>query len=153
MDLILWRHADTRELHEGQDDAARQLTSKGERQAKRMAAWLNQQLPQSTRILVSPTQRTLQTAKALDRKFKVVPGLAPDQTVDALLTAARWPDAADPVLVVGHQYTLGLTAAYLMAGATQPWVVRKGAVWWLRMRKREQGDEVMLLASMSPELV
>jgi phosphohistidine phosphatase len=40
-----------------------------------------------------------------------------------------------------------------MAGATQPWVVRKGAVWWLRMRKREQGDEVMLLASMSPELV
>jgi phosphohistidine phosphatase len=103
--------------------------------------------------LVSPTQRTLQTAKALDRKFKVVPGLAPDQTVDALLTAARWPDAADPVLVVGHQYTLGLTAAYLMAGATQPWVVRKGAVWWLRMRQREQGDEVMLLASMSPELV
>lgn len=153
MDLILWRHADSRELREDQTDADRPLTSKGERQARRMADWLNQQIPQGTRVLVSPTLRTQQTAQALERKFKLVPGLAPDQTVDALLTAARWPDAPDPVLVVGHQFTLGLTAAYLLAGATQPWVVRKGAVWWLRSRKRETGDEVVLHAALSPELI
>ena len=27
---------------------------------------------------------------------------------------SRWPDAREPVLVVGHQFTLGLTAAYLL---------------------------------------
>ncbi len=153
MDLILWRHADTRELRDGQTDAERALTTKGERQARKMADWLNQQLPQGTRVLVSPTLRTQQTAQALERKFKLVPSLAPDQTVDALLAAARWPDAPDPVLVVGHQYTLGLTAAYLLGGATQPWAVRKGAIWWIRMRKRESGDEVVLHAALSPELI
>ena len=153
MDLILWRHADTRELRDGQTDAERALTTKGERQARKMADWLNQPLPQGTRVLVSPTLRTQQTAQALERKFKLVPSLAPDQTVDALLAAARWPDAPDPVLVVGHQYTLGLTAAYLLGGATQPWAVRKGAIWWIRMRKRESGDEVVLHAALSPELI
>jgi len=153
MDLILWRHADARDLRDGQTDAERPLSTKGERQARRMGDWLNQKLPQGTRVLVSPTLRTQQTAQALERKFKLVPGLAPDQTVDALLTAARWPDAPDPVLVVGHQFTLGLTAAYLLGGATQPWVVRKGAIWWLRMRKRESGDEVVLHAALSAELV
>jgi phosphohistidine phosphatase len=29
--------------------------------------------------------------------------------------------------------------------------VRKGAVWWLRRREREGGDEVVLVAVRSPE--
>ncbi|WP_088285895.1 phosphohistidine phosphatase SixA [Ideonella sp. A 288] len=151
MDLILWRHADARDARPDEADADRPLTSKGERQARRMAQWLNHHLPDTTRVLVSPTLRTRQTADALERKFKLVPGLAPDQTVDALLSAARWPDAREPVLVVGHQFTLGLTAAYLMAGATQPWVVRKGAIWWLRRRERESGDEVVLHTVLSAD--
>lgn len=153
MDLILWRHADARDARPDEADADRPLTSKGERQARRMAQWLNHHLPDTTRVLVSPTLRTRQTADALERKVKLVPGLAPDQTVDALLSAARWPDAREPVLVVGHQFTLGLTAAYLMAGATQPWVVRKGAIWWLRRRERESGDEVVLHTVLSADQV
>jgi len=153
MDLILWRHADARDPRDGEPDDERPLTAKGERQAKRMAQWLNHHLPDSTRVLCSPTLRTRQTAQALDRKFKLVPSLGPDQTVDALLTAARWPDAREPVLVVGHQFTLGLTAAYLLAGATQPWVVRKGAIWWLRRRQREAGDDVVLHMVVSPDQI
>jgi len=42
MDLILWRHAEAFEMREVDDDLARALTPKGERQAQRMADWLNQ---------------------------------------------------------------------------------------------------------------
>ena len=114
MDLILWRHAEALELRELKDDLDRSLTPKGERQAQRMAAWLNRQLPASTRVLVSPARRAQQTAAALDRKFKTVPALAPDADVEALLHAVRWPDAREPVLLVGHQPKLGLAAAYLL---------------------------------------
>ncbi|MBQ1766729.1 MAG: phosphohistidine phosphatase SixA [Aquincola sp.] len=152
MDLILWRHADAVELHEPGDDLARPLTSKGERQAARVAAWLNQVLPESTRILASPARRTQQTAQALDRKFKTAPGLAPDGTVESLLAEARWPDSRHPVLVVGHQPTLGLAASYLLTrGTVQPWSIRKAGVWWLRLRERGGSSEVVLVSVRGPE--
>ena len=153
MDLILWRHAEALEMREVQDDLDRALTSKGERQAQRVANWLNQQLPASTRVLASPARRTQQTATALERKFKTVPALAPDGSVEGLLHAVRWPDAREPVLVVGHQPVLGLAAAYLLAGQPQSWAVRKGALWWLRAREREGVLQVVLHAVVSPELV
>lgn len=153
MDLILWRHAEAFEMREVQDDLDRALTPKGERQAQRMGAWLNRQLPSSARVLVSPARRAQQTAAALDRKFKTVPGLAPGATVDLVLDLARWPDAREPVLIVGHQPTLGLVAAYLLAGHTQPWAVRKAAAWWLRARQREGVLQVVLHGSMSADLL
>lgn len=151
MDLILWRHAEAHDLREGDsDDLARALTPKGERHAARMAQWLNQVLPASTRVLVSPAVRTQQTAQALERRFKTVAALAPDGTVEGLLDAARWPDAKEPVLVVGHQPTLGLAAAYLLAGTAQAWSIRKGAAWWLRCRDKDGQRQVALLAVRSP---
>jgi phosphohistidine phosphatase len=152
VDLILWRHAEALEMREVQDDLDRALTPKGERQALRMAEWLNRHLPASTRVLVSPARRAQQTATTLDRRFKTVPALAPDGSVEALLHAARWPDSREPVLVVGHQPTLGLAAAYLLAGQPLGWAVRKGAVWWLRVREREGERQVVLHAVMAPEL-
>jgi phosphohistidine phosphatase len=157
MDLILWRHAEALDADESQTDLDRALTAKGERQALRVAAWLNRHLPSSTRVLASPAKRAQQTVAALERKHKTVTDLAPDGTVDGLLHAVRWPDAREPVLVVGHQPTLGLAAAYLLAGQAQSWSVRKGAVWWLRAREpKHAGDgalEVVLHAVVSPELV
>jgi phosphohistidine phosphatase len=151
MDLILWRHAEAHVLREGQSDLERALTAKGERQALRMAEWLNQRLAHSTRILVSPAVRTQQTAKALDRHFKTVPAIAPEGSVTVLLSAARWPEASEPVLVVGHQPTLGQVAALLLGESAQPWVIKKGAVWWLRSREREGGNQVVLQAVQSPD--
>ena len=151
MDLILWRHAEAFELHEGQDDLARALTPKGERQAQRMADWLGQRLAHSTRILVSPAVRCQQTAKALDRKFKTLSELAPDGNGEGLLKAARWPDAAEPVLIVGHQPTLGLVASYLLTDLPQPWSIKKGTVWWIRGRNREDVAQVILQAVQNPD--
>jgi len=152
VDLILWRHADAYEGRDD-DDLERALTPKGERQAQRMAQWLNHALPATTRVLVSPAKRAQQTAQALERKFKTVALLEPSGTVDGLLTAARWPDSREPVLVVGHQPTLGLAAAYLVAGVAQPWALRKGAAWWLRSRDRQDEREVVLVAVRAPEHV
>ena len=92
MDLILWRHAEAEAEREGETDLDRDLTTKGARQAKRMAHWLNQRLAASTKVLVSPALRTRSTAQALGRKFRVVPTLGPDAGIDDLLLAARWPD-------------------------------------------------------------
>jgi len=147
MDLILWRHAQAHPLAEPDgDDLARALTAKGERQAERMAAWLNQRLADTTRVLVSPAKRTQQTAQALERPFKTVAALAPDALVDDVLQAVRWPDSKDPVLVIGHQPTLGMVAARLLAGHDLPWSIRKGAVWWLRGRERDGVMQITLQA-------
>ncbi len=151
MDLILWRHAEAQTIREGQSDLDRALTPKGERQAQRMAEWLNQRLAHSTRILVSPALRTQQTAQALDRSFKTITTLAPGASPDAVLMAARWPTATEPVLVVGHQPTLGEVAALLLGGAVAPWAIRKGAVWWLRQRERDGVAEVLLQAVQAPD--
>ena len=40
MDLILWRHAEAIDLELVGDDMLRTLTSKGDKQASRMGAWL-----------------------------------------------------------------------------------------------------------------
>jgi len=151
MDLILWRHAEAFEAREVDNDLDRALTPKGERQAQRMADWLNQRLAHSTRILVSPALRCQQTAKALGKKFRTASELAPDGNGEALLKAARWPDASEPVLVVGHQPTLGLVASYLISEIPQAWTIKKGAVWWIRGRQREDVARVILQAVQSPD--
>jgi phosphohistidine phosphatase len=151
MDLILWRHAEAVMESEGQNDLERALTSKGERQAQKMADWLNRHLAHSTRVLVSPALRCQQTAQALGRKFRTVASLAPGASAAAVLAAARWPDASEPVLIVGHQPTLGLVASLALTNAAQPWSVRKGAVWWLRSRSREEGERVVLQAVQGPD--
>jgi phosphohistidine phosphatase len=146
MNLILWRHAEAEILRPGQDDLERELTAKGRRQAERMAEWLDERLPDSARILVSPAARTMQTVEPLRRRFKTLPALAPERSVDDLLAAAEWPAAGDTVLIVGHQPTLGMAAARLLCGADQAWSVKKGTVWWLARRERDGIVEVTLQA-------
>ena len=153
MDLILWRHAEAVIERPDLPDLERALTPKGERQAERMAEWLNQRLAESTRILVSPALRCQQTAKCLGKSFKTLGALASGGSTDALLVAARWPAANEPVLVVGHQPTLGLVASLLVAKLPQPWALKKGAVVWLRNRDREGLVQVVLQAVQSPDLL
>jgi len=150
MDLILWRHC---EADAGEPDLGRRLTSKGVKQAERMAEWLERHLPDTCRILVSPADRAQQTASALPRKFRTVPELAPGATVAAVLAAANWPDSREPVLVVGHQPTLGMVASFLLSGEEAYWSVRKGAVWWLSNRVREDGAAVVLKTVVGPDFV
>ena len=151
MDLILWRHAEAHELEEGGDDLQRRLTPKGEKHAARMAQWLDQQLPEGVRILCSPAVRAEQTVRALNRKYKIRDALAPGATVQDVLETAGWPQAKYPVLVVGHQPTLGAVVSQLFGMGTEPMAIRKGAVWWLRSRQREGQDQTVILSVMTPE--
>jgi phosphohistidine phosphatase len=153
MNLILWRHAEALDAEQGGVDLDRALTARGQLQAARMARWLNRHLPATTRVLVSPARRTQQTAQALERKFKTVAALGPEASAAALLEATRWPDSEEAVLVVGHQPVLGEVASYLMAGTIQPWSIKKGAVWWLRRRKRDGDDRTVLVTVRGPESV
>jgi phosphohistidine phosphatase len=150
MDLILWRHC---EAEPGEPDLGRRLTSKGLKQAERMAQWLDTHLPDTCRVLVSPADRAQQTAVALRRKFRTVPELAPGATVPAVLTAANWPDSREPVLIVGHQPTLGAVASFLLSGEEAYWSVRKGAVWWLSNRAKEGGAAVVLKVVVAPDFI
>ncbi len=158
MDLILWRHADAIPGSETLPDLDRPLSPKGQRQAKRMGEWLNRVLPENARILVSPSLRTVSTADALERRYKIVPSLAPDGSIDQLLAETRWPHARELTMVVGHQPTLGLAAAYLM-GATHittenPWRIKKGAIWWIRAKTQDDGSIVVTTVTVrTPELI
>jgi phosphohistidine phosphatase len=87
MDLILWRHA---EAEEGDNDLARELTPKGEKQAARVAEWLLQRLPRSSPDL-QPAARAQQTAEALGVPVKTVKDMAPGAAVSAILKAAAGP--------------------------------------------------------------
>ena len=115
MDLILWRHAEAEEAEDGGDDLARPLTPRGEKQAARMAAWLDRQLPEGLRVVASPARRTEQTAHALGRKFKMRAELLPGGTPQDMLELVQWPRAKGAVLVVGHQPMLGQTVAHLLS--------------------------------------
>jgi len=150
MDLILWRHA---EAEPGEPDLGRRLTAKGIKQAERVATWLDGRLPDTTRILVSPADRAQQTALALKRKFRVVPELAPGASASEVLRVAGWPDSREPVLVVGHQPTLGECAAAVLAGEDRAWSVRKAAVWWLSNRVRDGTAGVVLKVVIGPDFV
>lgn len=150
MDLILWRHA---EAEDGFPDTTRKLTAKGQKQAARVGEWLRERLPKETRIIVSPSKRTQQTALALKCKFETLREISVGASVPALLTAAGWPDAKGAVLVVGHQPVLGQVAALLLGGAEADWSVKKGAVWWFSSRVRQDETQVVLRAVMAPDLL
>ena len=153
MDLILWRHADADPAAAGQPDLERRLTDRGHRQAARIARWLHGQLPEEVTILVSPAERARQTAAKLERKFRTVDEIGPDTSALQILAAAGWPDSKRPVLVVGHQPTLGSAAALAMTGTEADWAIRKAAVWWLRQRARDDGDRCVLVCVQSPETI
>ena len=153
MDLILWRHAEAQEWEEGGDDLARTLTARGEKQATRMSAWLDRQLPEGVRILTSPARRTLQTADALGRRYQIKPELAPNASAAQLLALVQWPDAKGVVLVVGHQPTLGQVIAKVLNLKAADCSVKKGAVWWLRHRQREDASQTVVVTVQSPELL
>ncbi|WP_302172177.1 histidine phosphatase family protein [uncultured Hydrogenophaga sp.] len=160
MDLILWRHAEAHEhpdLLEGQPgdevDLARRLTPRGEKQAARMAAWLDRQLPEGTRIWCSPAARCEQTAMALGRKYRTSPTILPEASSGALLDLVNWPDGRSPVLVVGHQPTLGWVISQTVGMLRDECAVKKGAVWWLRHRERAGAHQTVILAVQTPELL
>ncbi len=132
MDLILWRHA---EAAEGAPDATRRLTKKGEKQAAKIAAWLQARVKNPPRLMVSPATRAQQTAMAFGADFETVQEIGADSSAPRILRATGWPNAEGIVVVVGHQPTLGRLAALLLAGQEADWEIEKGGLWWFQTQK------------------
>ena len=150
MDLILWRHA---EAEDGPPDLERRLTPRGQKHAARVADWLLQRLPAKFTVLASPARRTQETAHAVGVAVHTVGTLAPGASVREMLAAAEWPDRKGAVVLVGHQPDLGRVVAFLLSGTESPWSVKKGGLWWLSDRAREDGAQVVVRAVVTPDFV
>ncbi|WP_342617130.1 histidine phosphatase family protein [Rhodoferax sp. GW822-FHT02A01] len=153
MDLILWRHAEAVDLDLVGDDMMRYLTPRGDKQARRVADWLDRQMPDGAKVLVSPAVRAEQTASALGRKFKISAALAPLATPEQLLELVQWPHGKGCVLVVGHQPTLGKVIAQLLGLHDSECALKKGALWWLRYRERDGVGQTVVVTVQSPEVL
>jgi phosphohistidine phosphatase len=158
MDLVLWRHAEAFDLEQEAEssgnlelDLMRELTPRGSKQAARMAAWLDRQLPEGTKIYASEAVRSVQTAKTLQRKFKIRTELNPQTSCQQLLAVAQWPLSESCVLLIGHQPSLGSVVAQLLGLQESSCAVKKGAVWWLRTRQRESHQQTVLVTVQTPE--
>jgi phosphohistidine phosphatase len=154
MNLILWRHAEAEDV--AASDLARQLTTRGRKQAQNVARWLRARLPDDAVIIASPAARTIQTAEALTDQYRVVREIAPNASAEDVLAAAGWPDGiASTVVVVGHQPTLGEVAARLLSNGndSRSWAVKKSGVFWIKSRERNGEGEGVLLAAITPDLV
>lgn len=149
MDLLLWRHA---EAEDGPIDLDRPLSAKGQEQARILAQWLSRSAPAGLEVLVSPALRCVQTAAALGTPYRIDPRLLPGASAAAMLEACAWPESRIPMLVVGHQPTLGLLASALLSGREAPWAIKKGALWWLSSRMRSGKPETRLEAAITANL-
>ena len=147
MSLILWRHADAEDRV---PDDARALTGKGEKQARRMAAWLNERLSKDVRVLVSPAKRAQQTAAALTKRYETLNDIGTDASPQSVMDAACWPDGEGTIVIVGHQPTLGQAAALALTGKPAQWSLKKGSLWWIENRGR--GD-IATRAVIAPDML
>jgi len=144
------RHADA---EDGAPDSERKLTAKGVKQAARMAKWLRPRIPEDALILASPAKRAQQTARALDPDFKTMKELGTSAAPEDVLLASGWPKGDRTVVVVGHQPTLGETAALLLTGDKEQWSLKKGAVVWIARRTDVADARTHLRAAISPDIL
>lgn len=149
MDLIIWRHA---EAEDGPPDLERRLTAKGRKQAERVAQWLLQRLPARFAVIASPATRAQQTAEALGVPVKTDRTLAPGAAAAAIVKACGWPGYKGAAVVVGHQPDLGRALAELL-GAQAGFSIKKGGLWWISNRVRDEKNQVVVRSVVSPDLL
>lgn len=142
MNLILWRHAEAIDLGTPvtpgcKRDLERKLTERGQQQAAATARWLHKNLKRDFKVICSPADRAIQTAKAFCDKPEIIQELCPLADASHVLGAINWPQGKD-VIVVGHQPWLGRVASLLLSGQEQDWSIKKSAIWWLCHRSRKQ---------------
>lgn len=151
IELVLWRHADA---VDGWPDLKRQLTPRGQAQARATADWLRPRLPARYWLVASPAERAQQTASALSSEFRVDDRLVPGAEVRDYAELIEWPDGPQGcpgmLIVVAHQPILGAIAARLLTGMDYGWDVQKSGLWWFTARDPEAHGQTVLKAVMTP---
>jgi phosphohistidine phosphatase len=161
MDLYLVRHAEAAALGENgvTEDADRSLTSKGQEQARKLAAGLHRRGIRFGAIVTSPLLRARQTAEAM---AKALPQPAPQlQTSDDLAPEGKRKRlkrllaelAADQVALVGHQPDLGELAAWLIGSRKAQLDIAKAGVACIHLENGVGKGKGSLTWLVTPELV
>jgi phosphohistidine phosphatase len=73
--------------------------------------------------------------------------------VEHALELAQWPTAKNTMVMVSHQPLIGHLVCHLLNIPEHDMVIKKGAVWWLRYKLKENIPQVTLLTVQSPELL
>lgn len=128
--LLLFRHADS-VRPPGTPDPDRDLSPRGEAQAREAGRWLGEHGPVPELAVVSPSVRTGRTwALAADAMVRVTGGSAPPVTVEPAIYRAgvdelagvvhEVSDAVGTVLVCGHEPGLSEVALWLAGEGSDP---------------------------------
>jgi phosphohistidine phosphatase len=72
---------------------------------------------------------------------QVVEFLSVNSTADRIAKEVINDDCNQTIVIVGHQPNLGYLITKLLGLNERASVVKKGAVWWLRQRSLENGQE------------
>ena len=111
------------------------------------------QLPEGTKVFWSPTVRTQQTVLPLGRKFKLRDEISPQGTVEHALELAQWPTAKNTVVMVSHQPLIGQMVSLLFGLPSHEMMIKKGSVWWIRYKIKDEQPQITLLTVQLPELL
>ncbi|MDY7115696.1 phosphohistidine phosphatase SixA [Halomonas sp. SSL-5] len=116
--LLIMRHG---EAGPGRPDAGRELTDRGQQEARRMAAWLaTRDELAGLRLLASPYRRARQTAaivgEALEVEPEVLSIITPDDSPRAVADWLLEHSAGGPLLLVSHMPLVGALAGLLVEG-------------------------------------
>jgi phosphohistidine phosphatase len=151
MKVFLVRHADAdAEVPDGLSDEARHLTSRARLSIAGHFAALTERIGTPSAILMSPLVRAVQTAQilsmalAFEGPVRVHRALLPDMPVGALdpLLVDR---SAPPLVLVGHQPSIGAMAAHLLGVSSPPRPVTPGTMIGLELE--EAGAKLLFFAS------
>lgn len=148
INLILWRHAEAEVKSNTGKDVDRALTKRGRKDAKKMARWLIENLPENTKVLCSPAQRCIETLSALQElndvrqkkilmEVSVVDYLSIGSKIESVAKEVLNYDVNQTFLIVGHQPNLGQLIAKLLGMVERACLVKKGSVWWLRQHQTQ----------------
>ncbi len=120
MRLMLLRHAKAEKATAGLRDRDRPLARRGQQDATRVGAYLVHHKFFPDRVLVSPARRTRETWERIVPAFSTPPAVAYEEPLydggpEAILTLIKESDAAQTLMVIGHNPVLHDLAQLLVA--------------------------------------
>ena len=159
MELLIVRHgAAVDPVSDSEEaDEERLLTSKGERQMRRIVAGILTNVPYIDAIATSPLVRAVQPADILAAAYDDVSpqeldGLAPGGERDDVLRWMQEQGENDTLAVVGHEPHLGLLASWLLAAPFNHFVeFEKGGACLLAWGDYPAAGNALLKWALTPE--
>ena len=160
MNLYFMRHgiAVNRANGKPSDDRQRPLTPKGIKRIQKEAKGLIRLSLSFDKILTSPLTRALETAKIiaqalqLENRLAEIEQLAPDRSVQELLTGLAAYAGDKNILLVGHEPLLSSTVAFLLSEKAAAHIqLKKGGLCCLQVDGVRPRKAAVLLWALTPK--